>query len=82
MHVPLSPVIEDRLRKRAEHEGMTPETYASRLIEKAVTDRRLDDLAGTIPARFEQSGMTDDALGDMLEAEKHAARAARHSSSP
>lgn len=81
MHVQLSPTVEDRLRTRAERQGMTPESYASQLIEEAVAGRRLDEIVGSARARFEQSGMTDEALGDLLEAEKHAARAARHSSS-
>jgi hypothetical protein len=81
MHVPLTQTVEDELRTRAIRRGMTPESYASQLIEEAVSGLRLHEIVGTIPSRFEQSGMTDDRLGDLLEAEKHAARAERQSSS-
>jgi hypothetical protein len=74
MHVQLSPTVEDRLRARAERQGLTPETYASRLIEEAVSGRRLDKFVGSARARFEQSGRSDESLGDLLEREKHAAR--------
>ena len=52
------------------------EDIASRLLERSV--KRIPDLAaisGPIAAKFKASGMTEDQLSELLEAEKHAMRA-------
>lgn len=66
------------LETRAEASGTDLAGYVSALLEQ-MTHRpmTLEEISGPIAERFRESGMSDDELAELLEAEKHAARAQR-----
>lgn len=74
----ISEEAERALRTRAKSEGLDESTLASRLLERTVLGGPdLRAISGEIYEAFEQSGMTEEQLADVLEAEKHAMRAER-----
>ncbi len=80
----LSPQAREELTKRAEATGVDLASYVSNIVERnAQAATSLDEISGPIYEHFLQSGLTDEQLGDLLEKEKHEARAhrrARHAS--
>ncbi len=75
--ISLSAEDEARLCERAAALGKQPADLIRVIVEREIRRPALADISGPIHKRFLASGMTDDELGDMLEAEKHAMRAAR-----
>lgn len=66
------------LSQRASLSGADLATYVSAIVERSTEKPlSLEEISGPIYQRFLESGMTDDELSDLLEAEKHAARANR-----
>ena len=67
-----------KLTERAAARGSDLAEYVSTILEYASEKPlSLEEISGPIYQRFLESGMTDDELGDLLEKEKHAARAKR-----
>ena len=77
--VDISDEAEAKLRDVASRNGVQPAAYASSLLEEALLRPRLTEALGPTGDRFEQTGMTDEQLGELLEAQKHSARAERRS---
>jgi hypothetical protein len=75
--VPISPEAERRLADRANAAGLDLQTFAARLLEAEAQRPTLVELSGDVFENFKKMNMTDEELGDQLEEEKHAARAAR-----
>ena len=76
--ITLNPAAEARLAHRATAAGQDLPTYVSGLVHQlAVAPVSLEQLSGPIHRNFVESGMTDDELGDLLEAAKHEMRADR-----
>lgn len=75
LSVPLSPEAEARLAAKARAEGVDLGTYAARLLERDAARLTLEQISGELTANFERSGLTDEQLGELLEQEKHDARA-------
>jgi hypothetical protein len=74
----ISAEAEAKLKAKAAAAGVDVETYAARQLElMASPPRSLKEISGPIAEEFARSGMTEDELGDFLEAEKHAMRAER-----
>ena len=74
----ISDQAEARLRAKSAAAGVDVETYAARHLEcMAALPKSLKEISGPIGEAFAQSGMSEDALSDFLEAEKHAMRAER-----
>jgi hypothetical protein len=76
LSISISDDAERMLRDHAQKAGLPPEALAARLLERSV--RKLPDLvaiSGQIGEAFKRSGMTEDELSELLEAEKHAMRA-------
>jgi hypothetical protein len=69
---------EHLLRELAGKAGIPPELLATRLVERSLLQSQsLAAISGQIGEAFRASGMTEDELTDLLEREKHAARAER-----
>jgi hypothetical protein len=74
----ISPEAEATLKVKAAAAGVDVETYATRQLElMASPPRSLREISGPIADEFARSGMSEDELSDVLEAEKHAMRAER-----
>jgi hypothetical protein len=69
---------QEALAKRAAASGTDLAGYVSAIAEQTVQQPlSLEEISGPIHQKFVESGMSDDELGDVLEKEKHAARAKR-----
>jgi len=76
----ISAQTQAKLQAKAVAAGVDVETYAARHLERMVTPpKSLREISGPIADAFSRSGMSEDELGDFLEAEKHAMRAQRDS---
>ena len=75
--VPISPQAERRLSDKANAAGVDLPTFLSRLLEAEARRPTVTELSGEVFDNFKRMNMTDEELGDRLEEEKHAARAAR-----
>ena len=80
--VPLSPDIENALRRRAAELGKDPAVLASELLENVLsqgilTRERLEEISGNTQQQFKAAGMTDDQLAEELERIKHDSRSAK-----
>jgi predicted transcriptional regulator len=78
LHVDLTAALAERLAILAKGTSRTPEQVALAAIERELTawDRK-DASLEPVGAAFEASGMSEDELSDLLEAEKHAMRRER-----
>jgi hypothetical protein len=72
--VKLPPDVEQKLARRAAAAGEPVESLASRLLAEAVNAPTIDEILAPVRQRVAASGMTEDQLADLLEAEKHAMR--------
>jgi len=72
--IPLSPEAEAKLASKAQAESIDLGVYAARLLERDAARMTLEEISGELSERFEQSDLTDEQLGDLLEQEKHEAR--------
>jgi len=76
LHV--SPEASKKLAMRAASSGTDIAGYVSQLVEQSARrPQTLEEISGPVYQRFLESGMTDEELGEVLEREKHAARAQR-----
>jgi len=75
--VPISPQAERRLAEKARVAGVDLPTFLSRILEAEARRPTVMELSGEAFENFKRMNMTDEELGDRLEEEKHAARAAR-----
>ena len=76
--VPLSAQAETLLNERARAAGVDATTYAAKLLEQQLREpESLRQISGDAERQFVESGMTEEALADAHEQEKHAAWAAR-----
>lgn len=67
-------IVEDATRQ-----GTTPEAYALELIETALLARRpFEDIVEPIAQSFDDSGMTEDELDDLIERERQAIWEEKH----
>lgn len=76
----LSKTTQERLAERAAASGTDLAAYASAILEQSANGPlTLEEISGPIYLRFLESGMSDDELSELLETEKHLARAERRS---
>lgn len=76
--VAVSERAERCLAERAAAAGQSVPDYVSDLVERTSSlPASLDEVLRPVRDAFNQSGMSDDDLGDFLEGEIHAARAER-----
>jgi len=74
----ISEQAREKLAQRAAAGGADLAEYVSTIVEEnAQKPLSLEEISGPVYQKFLESGMTDDELGDLLEKEKHAARAER-----
>ncbi len=62
LSVLLSPEAEAKLRQRAAAEGKDPVTYASKILEQAVSRPSIDEILAPLREEFAASGTSDDEL--------------------
>ena len=74
LSISISEQAEAKIRERAATEGQSPEAVASRLVEEGLQRRSLDEILAPVRAEFEATGMTDEALGELLDRAKHEMR--------
>lgn len=77
LSINVSPEAESKLRERAAAAGQPVSEYAGHLVEQAVSSPSFDEILAPVRAEFAASGMTEDELGDLLEAAKHEMRRSR-----
>ncbi|MBK8269181.1 MAG: hypothetical protein IPK83_13090 [Planctomycetes bacterium] len=77
LQITLNSEAEERLRRRAQANGEDVAVCAAQLIQEALREPSLDEVLAPVRKAFEESGMTEDELSDLLEREKHAMRAER-----
>jgi predicted transcriptional regulator len=78
LNITLDDRLGEQLASLAQATSRTPEQIATAVIERDLARReQLDAVLAPIRAAFAASGLTEDELGDLLEAEKHAMRAER-----
>jgi len=70
----ISPEAEAKLQVRAAAAGLDLTAYAAKTLERAATRPSLDEVMAPLRAEFDQSGMGEDELTDLLEQAKHEAR--------
>ena len=76
--LPISDEVEKALREQARDAGVSAETLAAQIVERSVrTIAELRAITAPMNEAFKASGMTEDELSELLEAEKHAMRAER-----
>jgi hypothetical protein len=74
----LSAQARQKLQERAAASGTDVAGYVSTIVEQNThKPLSLDQISGPVYQRFLDSGLTDEQLGDLLEKEKHEARASR-----
>jgi hypothetical protein len=72
----LSKKTQEQLIERASASGTDLSRYVSIIVEQSTSEPMpLEEISGPIYQRFLESGMSDDQLSDLLEKEKHEARA-------
>jgi hypothetical protein len=79
--VPISSHVEQRLADKAKAAGVDLPTFLSRVLEAEAQRPTVIELSGEAFDHFKQMNLSDEELGERLEQEKHAARAARRGSS-
>jgi len=72
--VKLPPDVEQKLLRRAAAAGEPIESFAGRILADAVNAPTIDEILAPVRQRFAASGMTEQQLSELLEAEKHAMR--------
>ena len=77
LSVAISPQAGRRLEDKAKAAGLDLATFVSRLLEVEAHRRTVVEMSGQIFENFKRMNMTEEELGERLEEEKHAARAAR-----
>ena len=82
IELPLTLRLSDQARRklaaRAAASGTDIAGYVSVIVEQSTQKPlSLEEISGPVYQRFLESGLTDDQLGDVLEQEKHEARAER-----
>ncbi len=75
--IPISPEAEAKLIAKAAAAGVDVTTFAAQTLERAASKPTLEEILAPLRKEFEQSGMTEDELTDLLEQAKHEARAER-----
>jgi len=81
LHVTLTDDVAKRLAAAAKATSGTPEQFAAAAIERNLATweawQRAEKSLAPVRAAFEASGLTEDQLTELLEAEKHAMRRER-----
>jgi hypothetical protein len=65
--IDLKPEQEKRLAERAAKAGQDIAAYVRRLIDRDIDAASLDAILAPVRREFEESGMTDDDLADLVE---------------
>ena len=79
MQVTISDEVLKELDERARRSGDDRAHVAARLIEKGLHEVTIDDVLEPFRAGFRTSGLTEVALGDLMDSELEAVRAKRRS---
>lgn len=71
--VELKPEVEEALKKKAAAKGSAVDTYVRQLIEKDIgPGPTYEEVMAPLWKDFEESGMTDDELNELIEKERQA----------
>jgi hypothetical protein len=80
LNLSISADAEAKLRAKAAAAGTDLATYATRYLERMATEPcSVIALSGAVGEQFTQTGMSEEALAEFLEEEKHQMRAERRS---
>jgi hypothetical protein len=75
LQVDIPDEIARKLAERVAQTGAKPAEYVIHAVERTLAEaERLDQVVGPVRQAYEASGLSDEELGDLLEAEKHAHR--------
>lgn len=69
----LKPDVEEALRKKAQANGFDMDVYLKRLIERDVDrTKTLDEIIAPVRKSFEESGLTEEELNELIDRERQA----------
>ena len=71
----LEPEVEETLKKRAAARGSDFEVYLQSLLKEQANSRSYEEVMAPVWNEFEQSGMTEDELGEIVDREVRTVRA-------
>ena len=80
--VQITPETEARLRARAAAAGLDVQTFAARALERLASRPPLEVTLAPLREEFDESGMSEDQLAELLETARHDDRAARRAEPP
>jgi hypothetical protein len=75
--VDLADADAQQLAEKARAAGIDVQTYVARLVHSAAVGPPLDEVLRPVRAAFHASGMSEEALGELLEEAKHEMRRQR-----
>jgi hypothetical protein len=77
LSIPISPEVEEKLKAKAAVAGVDVQTFVAITLERAALRPTLDEALAPLRAEFDDSGMSGDALVNLLESAKHEMRSRR-----
>lgn len=75
--VDLEPEVEETLKRRAAARGSEFKVYLQSLLKEQADKRSYEEVMAPVWEAFEESGMTEDELGELIDREISAVRADR-----
>jgi hypothetical protein len=79
--IPISDQTEAKLKAKAAVAGVDLQTYAARTLERIASRPALEEVLAPLRSEVDASGISEDALSDLLESAKHEMRAQRRAQS-
>lgn len=73
----LEPEVEETLKKRAAARGSEFKVYLQSLLKEQAISRSYEEVMAPVWDAFEQSGMTEDELGELIDSEVKSIRSER-----
>ncbi len=74
LQVDIPDEIARKLAERVAQTGANPAEFVIHAVERTLAEAERLDQVGPVRQAYEASGLSDEELGDLLEAEKHAHR--------
>ncbi|MBA3712501.1 MAG: hypothetical protein H0W76_08625 [Pyrinomonadaceae bacterium] len=76
--IELKPEVETRVAEQAAARGVSVEEYIEGVLESHALRPSLDEILAPVRLEFQECGMTEDELGELLKTERRAMWEERH----
>ncbi|MBA2647201.1 MAG: hypothetical protein H0U81_10410 [Pyrinomonadaceae bacterium] len=76
--IELKPEVETRVAEQAAARGVSVERYIEGVLESHALRPSLDEILAPVRLEFQESGMTEDELGELIKTERRAMWEERH----